>query len=133
MQGARKGYARGTARFMKSEFVRGALLSMPRPEYVVDNLDVIGSEHQRIPIRVYRPQLAKQPGRPVLLLSHGGGFCLGGLDTEEFICTLLCRQLDLVVVNIGYRLTPEASYEQLVQDVFDVVTWVGDTGLHGNG
>jgi acetyl esterase/lipase len=55
--------------------------------------------------------------------SHGGGWCLNGLDTEAFLCGLFCSSLDLVVVDVEYPLCPE--FQDLVQvlDEFDARKW----------
>lgn len=49
---------------------------------------------------------------------------MGGLETEEFICRLLCRRNDLIMVDVDYRLAPESPFPALVLDVYDVVKWV---------
>lgn len=49
---------------------------------------------------------------------------MGGLDSDEFICQLLCMRLGIVVVSVAYRLGPEWSYPTCVWDVYDVMKWV---------
>lgn len=49
---------------------------------------------------------------------------MGGLETEEFIARLLSRSHGLIVVDVDYRLAPEAKFPAPVFDVYDVVKWV---------
>jgi acetyl esterase len=58
-----------------------------------------------------------------MVFSHSGGLCLGGLDTDEFICQLLCTRLNIIVVSVAYRLAPEATYATSIFDVYDVLKW----------
>ncbi len=59
-----------------------------------------------------------------MLYAHSGGWCMGGLDTEEFLCQLLCMKLGIIVVSVEYRLAPEWPYPTCVLDTYDVLKWV---------
>ena len=49
---------------------------------------------------------------------------MGNLDdTEAFTCRLLCSRLDVVVLNVAYRLAPEFPFPTGVLDAFDAVLW----------
>jgi acetyl esterase len=50
---------------------------------------------------------------------------MGGLETEEFICQLLCIKLNIIIVSVAYRLAPEVSYPTICYDVYDAMRWVG--------
>ena len=57
-----------------------------------------------VPIRCFIP--AGEPpstGWPVMLYFHGGGFVLGGIDTENPVCTNLCMRASSVVITTDYR------------------------------
>ena len=115
--------AASTQRFMASPFVKYTLDRLPNGDFQEEDR-VIPVRNGQINIRIYRPQSTLSHGRPVMVMSHGGGWCLGGLDTEVFLCQLLCRSLDLIVVDVEYRLCPEFQYPSPVLDVFDAVKWV---------
>lgn len=113
-----------TQRFMASAFVKQTLAALPNQD-IQQHDQIIPVRNGEVRVRIYRPQSSYSKGRPVTIMSHGGGWCLGGLDTEVFTCQLLCRSLDLIVVDVEYRLCPEFQYPSPVLDVYDAVKWVG--------
>lgn len=124
MAKVRQAIAVSTARFMKSPFVRETLGSIPQPDCRTVDRSVPSLSGHAIPIRIYTPAQSPSASKPVCILAHNGGFCTGGLDSEEFIARLLSRSHGLIVVDVDYRLSPEAKYPAGVFDVYDVVTWV---------
>lgn len=69
------------------------------------------------------PKSPAEDGSPGLVLYHGGGFSLGGLDNE----TSLCRkwtELGGIAVNVDYRLAPEHKFPVAVEDAYDALAWV---------
>ena len=92
----------------------------------IENLAIPGPEGApAIPLRIYSPrgQAARVPG---LLYLHGGGFVIGGLDSEHGICIALCQELGIVVVSVDYRLAPETPYPGGLEDCYTALQWVGD-------
>ncbi|KAI9640604.1 hypothetical protein NHQ30_010903 [Ciborinia camelliae] len=57
-----------------------------------------------IDVRVFIPK-GEQPegGWPLCMYFHGGGWVLGGIETENAVCTNLCQRGDVVVVSVDYR------------------------------
>jgi len=51
-----------------------------------------------------------------LVFLHGGGFALGDLDTHEYPCRVLCRDANVHVLSVAYRLAPEHPYPAAVED-----------------
>jgi acetyl esterase/lipase len=85
---------------------------------------------QEIVVRVYRgPQ---SDNGPVMVMLHGGGFVLGGLDNEEVLCRKWCEEAGGVSVNVEYRLAPEFKFPIPVFDCCDAVKWTAEnTQIHG--
>lgn len=82
-----------------------------------------------IPVRLYGEG---RVGRPVLVWVHGGGFILGDLSSGDATCRSLAAKADCAVVNVDYRLAPEHPYPAALEDVLDVVRWIGSDGeRHG--
>lgn len=76
-----------------------------------------------IKVRIHKPKSLPEDGCPILVMVHGGGFCLGDLDNE----TELCRSfVDLggIAVNVGFRLAPENAFPIPLLDVYDALKWV---------
>ncbi|MFN2538674.1 MAG: alpha/beta hydrolase [Mycobacteriales bacterium] len=70
-------------------------------------LDISDVEHEGVRLRVYRPRTTT--GNGVLYL-HGGGFCLGDVNSEHGGAVQIANACDAVVVSVDYRLAPEHPY-----------------------
>lgn len=76
-----------------------------------------------IAIRIHSPKQPAADGCPGLVIYHGGGFCLGGLDSEVALCRKWTA-LGGVAVNVDYRLAPEHVFPTAVHDAYDSLIWV---------
>ena len=85
-----------------------------------------------IPARVYAA--SGNPGLPVLVFFHGGGWVLGNLDTHDTPCRLLAEASGCLVVSIDYRLAPEHKFPAAVEDALAALDWIGENAkaLGGN-
>lgn len=81
-------------------------------------------------IRIFSPSSeVKRLERPLVIWLHGGGFAGGNIDSDNDLCSLICREADCVVANIDYRLAPEHPYPAAVEDVVDALKWfISDAG-----
>ena len=87
----------------------------------ITEIEIPGPAGQ-IPARLYRP--SGQEPHPVLVFFHGGGFVIGGLDTHDKECRLLCTKAKCAVVAVDYRLAPEARFPAAVEDSWAAVQWI---------
>jgi acetyl esterase/lipase len=55
---------------------------------------------------------------------HGGGFCLGNLDMDRWLCSRLAAGADAVVVSVDYRLAPAHPFPAAVEDCYAALRWV---------
>jgi acetyl esterase len=71
--------------------------------------------------------------RPLLVFFHGGGFVLGDIDTHDALCQVICRDADVHVLSIDYRLAPEHKAPAAVEDAYAAYLWavdhVGELGV----
>lgn len=58
----------------------------------------------KITCRTYTPENPPSGGSPLVVMYHGGGFCIGGLENEELLCRLLTSKHGATCVNVDYRL-----------------------------
>jgi acetyl esterase/lipase len=108
---------------MQTPFVKQTLSSIPGPDCSTQERMIrSGSSGIDIPVRIYTPG-SRPTGRPVIIMSHQGGFCTGDLNSEEFICRLLCRSIGMIVIDVAYRLVPEHKLQDSRDDVYNVVEW----------
>lgn len=102
-----------------------AASTISETDHVVKTCD--GAE---ITVRVYRN--ADVTGGPVMVMLHGGGWILGGLDNEALLCRKWCEEFGGVSVNVEYRLAPEFKFPIPVYDCYDAVKWTAaHPELHG--
>lgn len=87
-----------------------------------EQIKVKSADGYEVPVRIYHREAA---GRdlPVFVYYHGGGFFGGSPDIVEQMCKVLVRELDCVVLNVDYRLCPEAHYPQPLDDCWCVTEW----------
>src|SRR4051794_17283295 len=74
-----------------------------------------------ISVRVYRP--SAEPGLPLLLWFHGGGWVTGNIDTHDQVSRLLADHAGVVVVSVDYRLAPEAKFPAAADDCLAAYEW----------
>lgn len=55
---------------------------------------------------------------------HGGGWVLGGLDSENSFLTRCCATAKCVVVSVNYRHAPENPYPAAIDDATAGYSWV---------
>jgi arylformamidase len=98
-------------------------------------LDIPYGDHPRQMIDLYLPQDVVAPA-PVFVFIHGGGFREGDRAHYGFVADSFAAH-GIVTVVPGYRLMPEASYFDAVEDVRTALVWVaaniGDYGGHASG
>ncbi|WP_408004263.1 alpha/beta hydrolase [Zestomonas carbonaria] len=84
-------------------------------------LQTIDGRIGEVPIRCHVPTSdAPSRGWPALLYLHGGGWCLGDLDSHAPLCAWLARRLGVVVVSVDYRLAPEHRFPAGLLDCLQV-------------
>jgi acetyl esterase/lipase len=77
-----------------------------------------------IPIRVYWPPRASDDPPPVVVYLHGGGWCVGDLDSYDGVARGHAVGGDAMVVSVDYRLAPEHPYPAAVDDAWAATQWV---------
>jgi acetyl esterase/lipase len=92
-------------------------------------LDVIdrqlpAADGREVSVRVFRPE--RSNGVPALLYIHGGGFVVGGVETEAAGSAALARELSIIVVSVEYRLAPEHPYPAGLDDCMTALRWMHD-------
>jgi acetyl esterase len=74
-----------------------------------------------IMVRHYRP--ASADPAPLLVFYHGGGWVIGDLDTHDALCRLTCRDADIHVLSVDYRLAPEHPALAGLDDAYAAFRW----------
>lgn len=71
---------------------------------------------------------------PIFLHFHGGGFLFGTLNSEDGTCARIATNVNVMVLNVNYRHTPEYTYPTPWYDAEDAIRWASEnaTVLSGN-
>ena len=82
-----------------------------------EDLEIRDEVVDGVPVRVYRPR-GVEGDLPGILYLHGGGFCIGSIETEHLACVVLTGLVRSVVVSVDYRLAPEHPYPAGLEDCY---------------
>lgn len=74
-------------------------------------------------VRLYRPRDTEAAPQAVLVYFHGGGWCVGGIDSYDGLCRNLAQQTGCHVASVGYRLAPEHPFPAAVEDARAAYEW----------
>jgi acetyl esterase/lipase len=90
----------------------------------IEDITIPARDGFAIPARVYKPVTGPKDGSPLVVIFHGGGFVLGGLDQEHPACKNFVKLYAVVAISVDYRLAPEHKFPAGVNDAWDSVKWV---------
>ncbi|KAM3506737.1 hypothetical protein MY10362_002197 [Beauveria mimosiformis] len=98
----------------------GPEIPVGKKEDILIALDSGPTKGVTIPTRCYTPPgSAPTGGWPVLVFYHGGGWTLGGLDSELDVITNICTRA---------KLAPEHVFPAAVDDAWAALLWVSAQG-----
>jgi acetyl esterase len=79
--------------------------------------------------RLYLPSDGGAAPPPVLAYFHGGGWCIGDLDTHDTACRQLAGEARSAVLALDYRLAPENPFPAAVEDCFAALRFLEAEGV----
>ena len=62
--------------------------------------------------------------KPLIVFFHGGGFCIGDIDTHTEQCTRIALESGMSVISIDYSLSPEYAYPRALEECSDCALWI---------
>ena len=62
--------------------------------------------------------------RPAIIHTHGGGFVMGSAQDSIQTLQAMSQNLDCVIVSVEYRLAPETTYIDSIEDNYAALKWV---------
>ncbi|UOQ79180.1 alpha/beta hydrolase [Hymenobacter sp. 5516J-16] len=83
-------------------------------------------------VRIYTPTSGSGPF-PVVVYYHGGGWVIGSLDVYEPSAKALAEKAGAIVVNVDYRLSPEAKFPAAHEDAYAAYKWARDNAASFGG
>jgi acetyl esterase len=75
-----------------------------------------------IPVRLYRPEAARESG-PLVVFLHGGGWQMGSIESHDGICRALANRTGYRVLSVGYRRPPEHPFPAAPDDCYAALVW----------
>jgi acetyl esterase len=107
------------------------ILDIPGPPVAsVTEISIACRDGGSMNARLYKPVEFEQTTDPcpVLLYFHGGGYCIGGLESHDSLCRSLAALTPCYVLNVAYRLAPEYRFPTAVHDAQDAYQWIISNG-----
>ncbi|KAK5069675.1 hypothetical protein LTR24_010701 [Lithohypha guttulata] len=80
-------------------------------------------EGMKMRVKVYQPTEPSSTGSPLIVMYHGGGFCIGAPEGEEQTCRNMVQAFGAVCVSASYRLAPEHPFPAAPNDSWDALKW----------
>lgn len=116
----RPGLAEGSVATARQMLDDGAKPLGAGPEvHSVQDVQIPGRDGP-IAARLYRPA-AQTPGIVVYL--HGGGWVAGSANGFDALCRTLAVRSGCTVLNVDYRLAPDAPFPAALHDAQDALRW----------
>ncbi len=94
---------------------------------IIANADESANEAS-MTIRCYKAanHANDNPDQVAMLFLHGGGFCIGDINTHHEFCHAICAQTGWPVVSVDYRLAPEHPVPTALRDSIAAYAWLSD-------
>lgn len=67
---------------------------------------------------IYKPL---QTPAAIVFYFHGGGFCLGNIESHDSICRYLAKESDACVISVDYPLAPEHPFPTAIDTCLAVI------------
>lgn len=102
------------------------LLDVPREAVAYAHEQQLSHETGEFSVRIYRPLGVGDLALPGVLFFHGGGHTIGSAEVYDHVCRFLANRLGSVLVNVDYRLAPEAPFPAAAEDALAAWSWFQD-------
>ena len=77
-----------------------------------------------IKLRIYEPTDRTAEPLPCGMFFHGGGFLFGSVYRQNDMCVRMCKNVNMVVVSVEYRLSPMYKAPAPIEDAYVALLWV---------
>lgn len=100
-----------------------------RPSARIEDISLPVGPTGSVPVRIVRPSDA-QSVLPVIIYIHGGGWCLGDVDTHDRIVRELAVAAGAALFFVEYDRSPEAQYPVALEQIYAATAHIA---AHGGG
>ena len=109
-----------------------AALGNPPPEIKQTELKYTTTDGTQIRAKLYQPQPTPKGGSPLIVMYHGGGFCIGDPEGEEQSCRNFVEAFGATCVSAAYRLAPDHPFPYAITDAWDALKWAAENAKSWN-
>lgn len=102
------------------------MLGPPPPSVKQSELEYPTRDGTKVRAKLYQPSQTPLNGSPLILMYHGGGFCVGAPEGEEQSCRNFVQAFGATCISATYRLAPEFPFPQGVEDCWDAMKWAAE-------
>lgn len=108
------------------DMINGKVLAVQAERPDVGNVNelTITRAERTTCLRIYTPKQVDH--LPIILLIHGGAWVGGNLDTHDNMARYLCREVQALVVSVGYLNSPEGKFPLPLEQCYDTLLWIVD-------
>ena len=103
------------------------------PDLRIEERTVGHGDLSDIPVRIYWPPVPAHEDLPVVVFYHGGGWCIGDLETHDPVARAHAVGAEAIVVSVDYRLAPEHPFPAGIDDCWAALRWVGENAAEFGG
>jgi acetyl esterase len=75
-----------------------------------------------VAVRIHQP--VADPGLPVLIYVHGGGWMLFSVESHDRLMREYAARARVTVIGVDYSLAPEARFPVPLEEILSVVRWL---------
>ncbi|WOL14283.1 putative carboxylesterase 18 [Canna indica] len=103
-----------------------------KPARGVRTADVTVDSSRNLWFRLFLPSSSSSGAQiPVFVFFHGGGFAFMSPASRAYddYCRRVCHEVEVAVVSVNYRLSPENRYPSQYEDGLDVLRFLDGGGL----
>jgi len=101
-------------------------LGQPPPEIKQTELQYTTTDGTKMRAKLYQPTSPPSGGSPLIVMYHGGGFCIGAPEGEEQTCRNFVQAFGAVCISASYRLAPEFPFPHAPKDSWDALRWAAE-------
>ena len=110
----------GSTRRDTYEQLRELRFPVDLPPDIYSEQKTVTTDDGDIRVTVYRPQSGQT--QAAIFWMHGGGHIMG--TEEDSLAPLLASELHLAVFSVNYRLAPENTYRESMEDCYAALAWL---------
>ena len=94
----------------------------------IENHSIPGGPTGEVSVQIVWPPGTNNTNLPVVVYFHGGGWVLGGFDTNNRLVRELGNSAQVAIVFVNYTPSPEVKYPVSLEQAYAAAKWVAENG-----